>query len=213
MTREEKCQLAIEKGYTYNPETGKIYGIRGNEITTKHSYGYSMIHFMYNKKQYQLLGHQFAFWCINKYVPDFIDHIDGNTSNNRISNLRSVTHQENHFNRTKAKGYFYNKKSNKYIAHIRFNGKDKYLGSFFTEEEAREAYLQAKKLYHNIHNSELNLINYKINENNKYKIKIEKNIIFNKSISCYEFTIDDEIFYYRNKEEAIKAFKKNNNIK
>ena len=25
MTREEKCLLAIEKEYTYNPETGKIY--------------------------------------------------------------------------------------------------------------------------------------------------------------------------------------------
>jgi len=28
MTREEKCKLAIEKGYTYDKITGKIYGIR-----------------------------------------------------------------------------------------------------------------------------------------------------------------------------------------
>jgi hypothetical protein len=33
MTRLEKIQLAIEKGFTYDEVTGKIYGIYGKEIT------------------------------------------------------------------------------------------------------------------------------------------------------------------------------------
>jgi len=32
MTVEEKCRLAIEKGYTYNPETGLIYNKKNKII-------------------------------------------------------------------------------------------------------------------------------------------------------------------------------------
>jgi hypothetical protein len=34
-----------------------------------------------------------------------IDHIDGDRLNNNINNLRIVNNQQNHFNRTTAKGY------------------------------------------------------------------------------------------------------------
>ena len=32
MTREEKCKLAIERGYTYNSETGIIYSRLGKIV-------------------------------------------------------------------------------------------------------------------------------------------------------------------------------------
>ena len=35
MTRLEKCELLKSKGYTYNPETGKIFNRFGKELTAK----------------------------------------------------------------------------------------------------------------------------------------------------------------------------------
>ena len=37
MTREEKCKLAIERGYTYNPETGLIYSRFNRIINTRYT--------------------------------------------------------------------------------------------------------------------------------------------------------------------------------
>ena len=70
---------------------------------------------------------------------------------NNIENLRVVTHQENQFNR-KSKGYHWNKQNKKWRALIRVNGKQKHLGCFDLEEDARNAYLAAKEIYHIIPN-------------------------------------------------------------
>ena len=75
-----------------------------------------------------------------------IDHIDRNRINNHINNLRIVTPQQNCFNRN-AKGYYLDK-HNKYVAQIKLNRKIKHLGYYDTEEEAHNAYLEAKKIYH-----------------------------------------------------------------
>jgi len=76
-----------------------------------------------------------------------IDHIDQNKTNNHIDNLRVVTHQKNSFN-TNAKGCFYHKAYKKWRALIGLNGKRIHLGTYKTEEEAHNAYLKAKKIYH-----------------------------------------------------------------
>jgi len=41
-----------------------------------------------------------------------------------------------------------NTAAKKYMASIKFNYKNIYLGLYNTEEEARQAYLDAKKVYH-----------------------------------------------------------------
>ena len=76
-----------------------------------------------------------------------IDHGDRNRSNNRIGNLTVVTHEENTWN-TDAKGYSWCEKTQKWRSMIRYKGKLINLGGFYTEEEARQAYLDAKAIYH-----------------------------------------------------------------
>jgi hypothetical protein len=144
MTREEKCKLAIEMGYTYNPETGKIYSRFGREITGKFNTGYIKI----NNNKFELVGHQFAWYWVNKEIVEQIDHINGIRDDNRICNLRSVTHQKNQWNATKAKGYTWNKRVNKWKSQITINNKKIYLGYYDDENDARQAYLKAKEQYH-----------------------------------------------------------------
>jgi hypothetical protein len=79
-----------------------------------------------------------------------IDHINGNPLDNRRCNLRIVTFQQNHFNRTKAKGYSWHKKNKKWQAQIVINKKTIFLGLFDTEIDAHNAYLSAKEKYHKI---------------------------------------------------------------
>ena len=79
-----------------------------------------------------------------------VDHINGIRHDNRLENLRLVTNQQNNFNRTKALGYTWNKRSNKWSAYIKLNGKQIPLGYYNNEEDARNAYLTAKRVYHKI---------------------------------------------------------------
>lgn len=147
MTREEKIKLAIEKGFTYDEVSGKIYGVKGKEIKSSKS-GYIKISMTHNKVKIGLQGHHFAYYIkYNKIVINQIDHIDRDRTNNKIDNLREVTNQQNSFN-TKCKGYSYRKHMNKYQVRIGIDNKIKCLGSFNTEEEARQAYLDAKQKYH-----------------------------------------------------------------
>jgi hypothetical protein len=84
-----------------------------------------------------------------------VDHINGNRSDNRLSNLREVTHQQNCINRSKATnnksgyvGVSWHAGGNKWQAHISVNRKTIYLGLFDTAEKAHESYRSAaKKIY------------------------------------------------------------------
>ncbi len=75
-----------------------------------------------------------------------VDHIDGNGLNNRQGNLRVCTQRQNIYNsrpRGKAsrfKGVGWDKRHNKWVAGIRYYGKNIYLGLFQDEAEAARAY-------------------------------------------------------------------------
>ena len=80
---------------------------------------------------------------------EFIDHIDGNKTNNNMENLREATTQQNSFNRGPSKNNKLGikgvrKQKNKYTARIIINGKNKHLGMFNTIEEARLAREEAE---------------------------------------------------------------------
>jgi hypothetical protein len=76
-----------------------------------------------------------------------IDHINRIKHDNRLVNLRLSNKQKNQFNRG-AKGYTWDKKTNKWMARIGLNGKHIYLGLFVEEEDARQAYVTEKAILH-----------------------------------------------------------------
>ena len=117
----------------------------GSEAGVLQSNGYVRVKL--NSKSYQ--AHRLVYMLVHGHIPNnlYIDHIDGNKSNNRIENLRTVTHQENLHNMRNAKGY-YKHPCGKWCAQIHRDGTVLNLGLFTHEEEAREAYLEAKKKYH-----------------------------------------------------------------
>ena len=149
MTELEKCQLAKEKGFSYCPVSGELKGIYGKVIKSKTKKGYTVVQLYHQYKTFYIFGHRLGWYLHYGHLPgNSIDHIDGNKSNNKIKNLRDVTHQQNHMNRTTAKGYCWDKSANKFKGYIHINNKNKYLGLFHTEQEARNAYLKAKEIYH-----------------------------------------------------------------
>ncbi len=84
---------------------------------------------------------------------EMVDHIDGNSLNNRRSNLRIVTNAQNLQNRSKTKfntsgfkGVSWTK--GHWAAQIGENGQRHHLGLFDTPEQAYQAYCEAAKLYH-----------------------------------------------------------------
>ena len=124
------------------------------ELSFKHRQGYLRCEIYYNNTKTTLTQHRLIY---KVYNPDWdildsstnnsIDHINGIRDDNRIENLRLVTHQENHFNETKAKGYS-KRADGRYISQLMKNGEAIYVGTYKTAEEAHEAYLQAKEKYH-----------------------------------------------------------------
>jgi hypothetical protein len=153
MTELEKCKIAKQRGFKYNNESGEIIGINGLPIRKTNAYGYIVCSFKINYKRYSIYSHRLAWFLHYGLTPQkTIDHIDGNKKNNRIENLRDVSHQENQFNLTKAKGYSWDPINKKFAARIKLNNRNKFLGRFNTEEEARNAYLKAKEKYHVISN-------------------------------------------------------------
>lgn len=146
MNTEEVIIEAIKRGFTYDHITGKIYGIKGDEICSRGN-GYVSPAIRINSKRYAFKAHIFAWYYTYDKMPKYqIDHINQIRDDNRILNLRDITHQKNNFNKKEYKGYY--KRSNKYVAIIMLNKKQIYLGTFDTEEEAHNAYLEAKKIYH-----------------------------------------------------------------
>lgn len=71
------------------------------------------------------------------------DHINGNRSDNRKSNLRIASRSQNCINKNRSKGsrgICFNQLSKKWKAYIRVNGKNTHLGYFKTKTLAQNAY-------------------------------------------------------------------------
>ena len=109
-------------------------------------HGYVQLRFKYQRfKSHRVI------WAMLKREDPLelqIDHINGNSLDNRITNLRKATNKQNACNQKGAKGYCFDKHKKKWKAVIALNGKRKFLGNFDTEHQAREAYLRAKEKLH-----------------------------------------------------------------
>ena len=103
-----------------------------------------------------LKAHRLAwFFVYGEWPQKQIDHINGNKSDNRISNLRLATASQNLSNKgiTKSntsgyKGVSFNRTKKKWMASIKVNKKSINLGYFLTPEEASEAYKAAAIKHH-----------------------------------------------------------------
>lgn len=109
--------------------------------------GYRIV--MVNGKNYRT--HRIIFEMIYGYEPEVIDHINGDTKDNRIENLRDCSHKQNlentlvySNNLTGFKGV--RKHGDRYTAQITHNYYQHYLGMYDTPEEAHQAYLEARSL-------------------------------------------------------------------
>lgn len=103
-------------------------------------------------------AHRLAWMYVYGKFPDQeIDHIDRDTLNNSIHNLRDVSRLENTRNKgnnsnntSGYKGVSLYARLGKYRAQISIKGKNKDLGLFDTPEEASSAYQEAVELYYTI---------------------------------------------------------------
>lgn len=106
------------------------------------------------------LAHRLIFLWHHGYLPKELDHIDGDKSNNNISNLRKATTQENAMNQKKTKSYggkpttskfkgvSWDKERGKWRASIQIGGKPKNLGRYESGIDAALAYDRAAIKYH-----------------------------------------------------------------
>ena len=142
--RYEDGDLIWIKRISQRGKIGKVAGYRNKQ-------GYIII----KCKNGEYLAHRLIFMLHHGYYPIEVDHEDGNPSNNRITNLRAATRQQNSFNtktkassRTGVKGVGIHKPTGHYKVSIKVNGKSIHLGYTTDIEEAKKMYEEASKLYH-----------------------------------------------------------------
>lgn len=97
-------------------------------------------------------AHRLAWAFVNNAWPEAeIDHIDGDPSNNRLSNLRPVSFEENSHNmalsprnKSGVMGVHWSRSNNGWVAQIRVGGEVNHLGTFQSVEDAAKARADAE---------------------------------------------------------------------
>lgn len=135
-------------GFKRNTSKEKTWHfLKGSILINKSNYKHHLIKI--NKKQYttsRLLAYAFLRFDLNEKA-DTIDHINRNSLDNHIYNLRCASRTEQALNTStiiNANGCYLTS-SGRYQAHICINYKIIYLGTYDTVEEAHNAYLEAVK--------------------------------------------------------------------
>jgi hypothetical protein len=148
----------LKSNYRY--ENGNLYRItnRGGEkvgkiagwVTTCNGRKYKKM--SVNRKTVYV--HHAIFLMHHGFLPKYIDHIDCDSLNNKIENLRAATQSQNmgnskirKSNTSGYKGVTFRKDTKKWQSAIMLNGKHISLGSYITKEEAAEAYKTGAKKY------------------------------------------------------------------
>jgi len=158
-TDSELTTDRVRECLDYNPDTGimtwKVQLSRntvvGEEAGCLNPDGYRRVSI--DKRGY--LIHRLAWLHVHGAWPaGEIDHINGVPHDNRIENLRTVSHQENSKNQkmpstntTGVVGVYWDKRSEKWHAQIQVDGKKLHLGYSESLEEAVLARRQAEREY------------------------------------------------------------------
>ena len=142
-----------EREYSYLPETGEFFNRRGKKVG---SYTKKYGRLVVDGKTVYLA--RFAVYLMTGEWPDGeVDHINGDTHDNRWQNLRVCSRRENAKNRRKYKtnksgfkGVYSSryKDSTYWHAKIQVDGEPVFLGSFPSPEEAHSAYCKAAVEHH-----------------------------------------------------------------
>lgn len=158
MSNEHITAEEVRRLLNYDPDTGVFTRLvnrhrfkSGSTAGTISSEGYVCIKMHRTTHK----AHRLAFLVMNGSFPEGqVDHINGDRSDNRWSNLRDVSFNGNVHNQRKAQ------RSNKsgllgvspnntrWKATISCNGEYHYLGTFDTPEQAHQAYVTAKRSLH-----------------------------------------------------------------
>jgi hypothetical protein len=135
----------------YHPETGiftwkvkKSKKTKIGSVAGTNNAGY--VHIRIDEKKH--FAHRLAwFYQTGSVAPYMIDHINGNKSDNRWTNLRRATRNENSRNRSRSKtntsgfkGVCWDKKAGKWKAAICVNNVSYHLGYFESPREASAVY-------------------------------------------------------------------------
>lgn len=132
-----------------NPSSSKVKVGQKAGYVGKDGYGVVKI----NNISYKL--HKIVFLYHYGYIPECIDHINGNRSDNNIENLRESTRSQNNWNSIKpktntsgVKGVSWYKTYNKWVAKCKVFGKQYFLGYFHNIEDAESAVIEFRKNNH-----------------------------------------------------------------
>lgn len=152
--------VEIAKVISYDKETGQFKWLvnRGSHVKAGSSAGQPHIrgYIQITVFGMKYLAHRLA-WAMStgSWPEKTIDHINGDRSDNKISNLRLATVAENTrngairaANTSGFKGVSYIPSTKRYRATITINYQQKFLGTYATAEEAHMAYVSAANKYH-----------------------------------------------------------------
>lgn len=155
-TQDDITYEYIREYMTYDPSTGECRLKRsvkhsrkkiGDLVGSVQKNGYLVA----SISNIRVLLHRLIWlYMTGKFPVEYIDHINGNKGDNRFSNLREATAQQNNFNSslstrntTGYKGVSYCKQMKKYKAGYKLNKKIYHIGYFDTPEQASAAYINA----------------------------------------------------------------------
>jgi hypothetical protein len=144
---------------SYDPDTGlfkRLTKNRGPKLSslgdiagTKHPNGHTYVTVDGRKYSASRLA---WFYITGEWPNGIVDHRDWDTSNNRFNNLRVASPSQSSSYRRKVprrkgpdlpRGVFVARR--RFMAKIRVNRKERYLGTFDTPEEAQAAYLETAR--------------------------------------------------------------------